>query len=184
MATSTVLVACGGAQETDLFRGDGGTLLPGDRDGGISAPDAAAPAPDAGSASAPGVACQALTCALGREVCCRRATAATSSLACAAPADCAGAGEDAPLAVTCDDADDCAAMGRPATVCCGDYVVDAQRRPRVRSVACIAPRECLEPQGRVVLCGDGRDAQCPPGTRCEVSQVAIPGFRMCVRTSG
>lgn len=187
MAAAWLGVACGGAPASDLYetpspRPDAGDLEAADAGGKRDVVDAAAPP------SGRGVDCRGASCALGAEVCCRSTSAGTVSFACTTTTACTRSGTggtaEPPLALPCDDAADCATLGARDAVCCGTYEVDAQRRPRVRTVACLAPKECLERQSRVVLCGDGKDDQCPGGTRCEVSQVAIPGVRMCVRTSG
>lgn len=124
-----------------------------------------------------------LACTVGKQTCCRRGAAASYTYACESPppAGCTSSGMgSAPLSVTCDDARDCAALGRPTTVCCGDYVTDAQNQPSVVSVSCVLAARCLKTQSRVVLCGDGDGAQCPAATHCDVSQTALPGFRICV----
>ena len=141
----------------------------------------ASPAPidaaiDQGPLLDPGVKCGTETCAVPSDVCCRSGTAGLETFACAASggSDCTLPGD---LPVPCDDARDCAALGRPGSVCCAQETVDpVSQTASVTTVTCRSPGSCSG-NGRRVVC-DTTPGGCPAGMACTTT-LAFPGFNLC-----
>jgi hypothetical protein len=68
---------------------------------------------------------------------------------------------------TCDDDDDCAALGQPGTVCCGT----PRSSVEFERIACVAPELCT---GAGVRLCDGTKRGCPPGKTCQAGTLSAP----------
>ena len=165
-------LGCGGAKDTELFGSvsDGG----GSSDGAASADggqgsDASHPKDGGTTPSDPGVHCDTANCPVPAEVCCRREVGPGYSFSCEAQGACNGGG-GATLAITCDDAHDCA----NGNVCC--VIVDQQ--DIATDVVCRAPGECVQ-AGRTVVCDPAAPNPCPSGKTCQPSQQTLPGYTIC-----
>lgn len=183
--------ACSGAESSDLFQGDtdggeggastgastGSGTTQGTTTSGTTGTTSGTTGSTGGNAT---VACQSNACQVGDEVCCRRAIGPAFTYACEAPKECDGSGSGAgPLAIVCDDASDCEALGARDRVCCGEYEVDSTNQPRVQRTACLTRADCTRNRQRVILCGDGDSSVCLSNQKCDVSSVALPGYRIC-----
>jgi hypothetical protein len=78
---------------------------------------------------------------------------------CEAPAACTSG-----LAVECNGSGDCAASGKPGTVCCVHYA-NAAFPETLRSITCVPYAECAK-ERHLVLCDSKAPVPCPNGTKC------------------
>jgi hypothetical protein len=150
---------------------DGGTTK---KDGGTTTEDSGTPDPDAGptidAAVGRTIGCTidaGNKCAVGNEVCCRSAGAL---LGCTGSGACTGITQ---LAIPCDDALDCTALGHPGELCCASIQSSA-----VREVACRKPSDCTA-SNRRNLCDPAAANNCPNGGTCSLSTQTMPGFWLC-----
>jgi hypothetical protein len=190
-----VVSACGGAADTGLFGGGGGTVTDsgsGTSDSGgthgddsgtandmdattlpdaspgvdaVAPMDSATPVPDS-SMPHDTIHCEGTAgCTPGAEVCCRRQNGPTSFSYACTQPQNCNGNGD--LAIPCDTASQCAT----GEVCC--MTVDAQNR--ASSVQCTLGVDCM--QGATELCGPPMTS-CPTGT-CTVSTFTIPSYDFC-----
>jgi hypothetical protein len=169
----------GAVEEEDgsTAAGDGSTA----RDGGTTKKDGVGPTEDSGNPSSDGgptvdaavgrtIGCTldaGNKCAVGNEVCCRSAGAL---LGCTGSGACTGITQ---LAIPCDDALDCNALGHPNELCCATIQSNG-----VKEVACRKPAEC-DVSNRRNLCDPNAADPCPIGGSCKLSTQTMPGFWLC-----
>ena len=123
-------------------------------DAGLPAPDSATVgAIEAGSLPDASVVCGTSRCPVGADsVCCLSATGPS----CSTRSGCLGA------KVSCDDTEDCAALGLSGTICCGfDTGLINDASPKLNSTSCVVLSAC-DPNGpQSQMCNvDGLAAQC------------------------
>jgi hypothetical protein len=169
----SALWACGGAEDTGLFTGNGDSGMGGgqDADSDSSTRDAAPPGD-------PGISCGGSACAVDTQVCCRGGTPQMSSFTCTDPGSCSTPS----LSILCDDAADCEKLGHHGAVCCGTYSADPMGNTAVYEVACLAPAECMNLHA--ILCNPGTPNTCPAEYRCQLSMQTLPGYYLCIPVPG
>lgn len=166
---SGALPGRGGAPDASLGPADG---APGDA--ALLPVDARADRPP--PTADPGVQCGVDPCKVPADLCCRSGTAGQERFACAASGGAACLLPD-DLQIPCDDARDCATLGRPGSVCCAQESIPAgAQTPTVTSVSCRSPGSCSG-NGRRVVC-DTLPGACPVGTVCAAT-ATFPGFNLC-----
>jgi hypothetical protein len=149
---------------------DGGTTK---KDGGTTTEDSGTITPEAGppdAAVARTIGCTldaGTKCGVGAEVCCR---SAGTLLACTGSGGCTGITQ---LAIPCDDALDCTALGHPNELCCATIQSNG-----VREVACRKAADC-DVSTRRNLCDPMAADPCPIGGTCKLSTQTMPGFWLC-----
>ncbi len=199
-ASSVAAAGCNGAEDSGLFGAPSGTsdgedsgaveeedgsVAAGDgatpKDGGATKKDGGGPTTgDSGDKLDAGPTIDATvgrtigctldagnTCAVGNEVCCRSVGAV---LACAGSGACTGITQ---VAIPCDDALDCTALGHPGELCCATIQSNT-----VREVACRKPSDC-DATNRRNLCDPAAANNCPNGGTCTHSSQTMPGFWLC-----
>ena len=189
-ACSASLVACASILGIDdgTAREDGGAVDAtldvvsadsGDEGGGDAAPDAIVDAGadvpvDAPKPYSP-LSCGSSTCNAVTQGCCRTgygSDASPYSYVCVNDAGACTAA--AALVVPCDRVANCAAQGKPGTVCCANRF-----ETKATSVACLAPSACPI-DASTILCGPGDNELCAThGWTCFESYTTIVGWDIC-----
>jgi len=179
------LVGCSGAEDTNLIGSGGGSDSGSPVDGGVPSdssitdtnpPKDVQPAdvqpPDSGPPPKTPIYCgQSLTCSAPDQECCRQGFF-QYTYACEMPGQCVG------MAIPCDRAQNCASLGMPGTVCCGHYSQQGMQT-LVDSVECKPAGQCTQMQSSVIMCDPSDPNACPANTKCQLSQVSIPGYYIC-----
>jgi hypothetical protein len=182
---ASLVAGCSGASDYDVFAGNGTdasiNVNDGDIDGGAGdATTDGSPTADARKDSdtpppSGRIQCGFVTCAVGTEVCCRKSTGPAVQNYCSAPAACVSSPLQQTVAIPCDDAADCTALGKPGTVCCASLDQNAQ----VTEITCREPRDCRSQQGRYNLCDKNAADPCPNGGTCKPTNQTLPGYNLC-----
>jgi hypothetical protein len=190
-ACSASLVACASILGIDdgTARADGGVsdatldvVIPGDsggEGGGDATPDVIVDAGpdvpvDAPPAYSP-LTCGSSTCNAVTQGCCRKGygdDASPFTYACVNNGGtCASNGA---IVVRCGSVANCAAQGKPGTVCCANSYNDM-----ATAVDCLAPASCPD-DAATLLCGPGDNALCAAhGWACLPSAYTIVGWDIC-----
>jgi hypothetical protein len=180
---SGLLVACGGASETDLFSGpsqsgvDSGvekdTSVPTTDSGGgkdsSSAPDSAivdANQPDTFMPPTTKIQCGNTACNNPPDVCCRSGFNQQFTYNCVNDPNtqCAANGD---ITIECTSPSDC----NQGEVCC----IDLNQKSMAVGVACQPAQQC---QGGFA-CDPKKPNICPNGQSCKLSQFTLPGYYIC-----
>jgi hypothetical protein len=182
LAVAASLIACA-AFACSTFSGDGAAVPldgGGAESGGDEASTADVASPDAGGSVADGasdaladaathdahfsLACGLLPCTTVGDVCCvDRGKTPPDGLSCAGAKDICPLPTD--LRLSCDDADDCALLGMPNTVCCGSLGVNGNSF-FLSSTACTAVENCAA-ANEVLLCDRAVSGECGAGQHCD-----------------
>jgi hypothetical protein len=154
-----IVAACGGASDTGLFGGSGGTSDAGTtKDGAPDAPGQEAAAPNV-------VACMGTPgCKVGAQACCRK----NNSFSCTPLGSCNGMGA---LEIPCDKQKDCGT----GNVCC--LIADSQGI--ATQIACRTAADCTAQQRSAEMCDPNAPNTCPTMLTCQPSATAIPGYSIC-----
>jgi hypothetical protein len=121
--------------------------------------------------SDPGVLCGTSQCVVGKQECCRTEEGQTVTFDCVTRGSCVLSNQ---LAIPCDDASDCAALGSPGALCCA--LAD---KGAVSQVACTAAANCPLSAGDYVFCDPSAANPCPNGGVCRSSASPTIPYSYC-----
>jgi hypothetical protein len=132
-----------------------------------SVPDGSAPeaTADAGHDAQFSLSCGASACTVPGDACCfDPRQGPPTAFHCAKASDVCDPNQANASRYTCDDDDDCIALGKVGNVCCGSLVPNGKTY-YLGAATCVLPESCVA-HDEVRRCDRSIAGQCPPGKLC------------------